>query len=103
MQTRNNMLKEYIRYIKDNPRGYWFKRKLYGWGWVPVRWQGWLVIAAGLAVFIMGMYIGKTGDAPSAVFLGFLLMMGLIFLFGLWKGEKPRWQWGPPKEDGKDA
>lgn len=37
------MLKEYLEYLKDNPKHLWFKRKLYGWGWVPVRWQGWLV------------------------------------------------------------
>ena len=30
------MLKQYIAYLKDNPQGYWFKAKLYGWGWVPV-------------------------------------------------------------------
>ena len=23
-------------------KSYWFKARLYGWGWVPVKWQGWL-------------------------------------------------------------
>ena len=27
-------------YIRNNPKGYWFKRKLYGWGWFPVKWEG---------------------------------------------------------------
>ena len=35
-------IEPYINYIKDNPEGYWFKRKLYGWGWTPATWQGWL-------------------------------------------------------------
>ena len=33
------MLRQYIQYLKDNPQGYWFRRKLFGWGWVPVKWQ----------------------------------------------------------------
>ncbi|MDQ1283693.1 MAG: hypothetical protein QG620_41 [Patescibacteria group bacterium] len=92
------MLKEYVAYLKDNPQGYWFKHKLYGWGWVPVRWQGWLVVAVGVAVLFAGVWVGETDDAPGAALLGFLLMIGLIFTFGFWKGEKPKWQWGPPKD-----
>ncbi len=38
------MFKKYLDYIRDNPHGYWFKRKPFGWGWTPVKWQGWLVI-----------------------------------------------------------
>ena len=92
------MLKKYIAYLKDNPEGYWFKRKLYGWGWVPVRWQGWLVVAIGVALLFAGVWVGEADDAPGAALLGFLLMIGLIFTFGYWKGEKPRWQWGKPKD-----
>lgn len=92
------MLKEYIAYLKDNPKGYWFKAKLYGWGWVPVRWQGWLIIAIGVAFLFLGLYVGETDDAPGAALLGFLLMTGIILTFGYWKGEKPRWRWGLPKK-----
>ena len=92
------MIKECTKYLKDNPQGYWFKARLYGWGWVPVKWQGWLVVAIGIAIVIAGIYIGETDDAPGAALLGILLMIALIFVFGYWKGEKPRWQWGLPKE-----
>lgn len=51
IRCRNNniltycpMFKKYLDYIRDNPHGYWFKRKPFGWGWTPVKWQGWLVI-----------------------------------------------------------
>lgn len=37
--THYHMFKNYLDYIRDNPHGYWFKRKLYGWGWTPVTWQ----------------------------------------------------------------
>ncbi|MBP6866625.1 MAG: hypothetical protein KBC12_03740 [Candidatus Pacebacteria bacterium] len=92
------MIKEYIAYLKDNPEGYWFKRKLYGWGWVPVKWQGWLVVLIGITVLFAGIYIGEIDDAPGAALFGLLLMLALIFTFCYWKGEKPRWQWGLPKD-----
>jgi len=48
--------RNYIGYMKDNPKKYWFKRKLYGWGWVPVRWQGWFVVLLGISIFVAGIY-----------------------------------------------
>lgn len=74
----------------------WFRRKKYGWGWVPVRWQGWFVVIIGIAFVVLGIYIGDTDDAPGAALIGILLMIGIILFFGYWKGEKPRWQWGGP-------
>lgn len=92
------MLKDYINYLKDNPHGYWFKAKLYGWGWVPVKWQGWLVIAVAIGIFVLGIFVSEIDDAPWARVMGFALMMVIIFYFGYKKGEKPRWQWGPPTD-----
>ncbi len=92
------MISEYIDYLKHNPKGYWFKRKFFGWGWVPVRWQGWVVSAVSMAFIYFGVYVGETDDAPGAALLGILLATGLIFAFGYWKGEKPRWQWGLPNK-----
>ena len=87
-------IKKYIDYYKDNPKRYWFKRKLYGWGWMPVKWQGWLVVFISVVIAIAGIYIGEIDDAPGAAFIGILLMITIIFVFGYWKGEKPCWQWG---------
>ncbi len=92
------MFKKYIGYLKDNPKGYWFKAKLYGWGWVPVTWQGWLVLVVSLAILAVGIYIGEMYDSPEAPLFGATVMTVIIFTFGFWKGEKPRWQWGPPKD-----
>lgn len=92
------MFKKYFEYLNDNPEGLWFKRKLYGWGWTPVKWQGWLVVLVGIAFTVAGLYVGEMDDAPGAALLGVLIMIAIIFFFGYWKGEKPRWQWGPPKK-----
>jgi len=47
-----NFLSRYIRYLKDNPEQYWFKRRAYGWGWVPATWQGWLTLLVFLGIFL---------------------------------------------------
>lgn len=88
------MFDNYLAYIKDNPKGYWFKRKCYGWGWTPVKWQGWLVVFSSLFFVFAGLYVGQVDDAPGAALLGVLVMVAYICVFGYWKGEKPRWQWG---------
>jgi hypothetical protein len=93
-----NYIKKYTEYLKNNPEGYWFKRKLYGWGWTPVKWQGWVVILIGVGIFVAGIYVGEIDDAPGAALLGFLIMLAIIFYFGYKKGEKPRWQWGSDKK-----
>jgi hypothetical protein len=37
----------------SNPPRYWFPAKRYGWGWgMPCAWQGWLVLAAYLALMV---------------------------------------------------
>ncbi len=75
----------------------WFKRKTFGWGWVPATWQGWVVtvlyaICTVSLAFIFDRY------APERA--GFLFALGIVILTALliwiaWKkGEKPRWQWG---------
>ena len=93
-----NIFKKYSEYLRDNPEGYWFKRKLYGWGWTPARWQGWVV----LVVYIIGVMafaftIDENSPSREVMFTGILpiilLTIGLIRICYK-KGEKPRWQWG---------
>ena len=90
------MFKKYIDYIKDNPEGHWFKRKLYGWGWVPVRWQGWLVVVIGIAIVIVGVYVGEIDDAPGAALMGILVMIALIIRIWLLEGRKASLAMGAP-------
>jgi len=100
------MLKQYIAYLKDNPQGYWFKRKLYGWGWVPVRWQGWCVILLYILLILSLLLIREEaipGNPDSGSnFLTFalpiIILTILLVVVAYKRGEKPRWQWGKPKE-----
>jgi hypothetical protein len=97
---------KYIEYLKDNPQGYWFKRKLYGWGWVPATWQGWAVIAAAILyiVWVARDYAQQSvsGGHTSGEVTGFIARVAIAIVVLLavcyWKGEEPKWQWGFPKE-----
>jgi hypothetical protein len=80
----------------DEPKPkYWFPAKRYGWGWgFPIRWQGWIVLAAYvLLVALAGMLLN-----PERRPLEFtLVVVGLAVLLVLvcwWKGEPARWRWG---------
>src|SRR5947207_1590110 len=97
------MIKKYIEYIKDNPEGYWFKAKLYGWGWTPATWQGWLTLLVYIAaIFLLSLTIDKNSpDREVAFTFAVPLVLLTTTLIGICykKGERPRWQWGPPKKN----
>lgn len=98
------MLNNYLKYLRDNPQNLWFKRKLYGWGWTPVKWQGWVVIAIFL-IYIIGIArdLGANGEPTNSDLTRFFIQLAIaiaaLFVICYKKGEKPRWQWGLPKKD----
>ncbi len=96
------MFKEYIAYLKDNPEKKWFRAKLFGWGWTPARWQGWLtiIIFAGLIGFNSALSLHDVqveGVDRKFVIITILLIAALIFIC-IKTGERPRWQWGLPEK-----
>jgi hypothetical protein len=97
------MFEEHIAYLKDNPKGYWFKARLYGWGWTPVRWQGWAVLGVYLvAVVALATTLDDTSPPREVVFtflLPLALLTATLIRICYKTGEWPRWQWGPPKKD----
>ncbi len=96
------MIKEYIQYFKDNPQHLWFKAKLYGWGWTPVTWQGWVVILVYVALVLPIAYTIEDNTITSTIVLTRILPIAILtgILIGICykTGEKPRWQWGPPRQ-----
>lgn len=97
-------IQAYIDYVRDNPKGYWFKRKLFGWGWTPVTWQGWLV-----TIGLIGLLIGntirfnpemRTDHEVLFVLVPQTILIVLILIAICYAtGETPRWQWGIPEKD----
>lgn len=94
----------YIPYAKDNPEHLWFKRKLYGWGWTPVTWQGWLTTLVFVGLIVLFSLTVDENSSPSEVAFTFLLPSAFLLItfirIAYKTGESPKWQWGREKEDG---
>lgn len=96
------MIKEFIDYVKDNPKGYWFKAKWYGWGWVPVTWQGLAVIVIYLVIITApGIIFAKEIESSRGYSIAFFFFAAVSTVILLWiclaKGERPQWNWGNPR------
>lgn len=90
--------KNYCDYYRNNPEGYWFKRKLYGWGWVPVTREGWLVILALIAIVSAAAKYFLVEGRVLEYFAVFAAALLAVLAVGYAKGEPPRWQWGRPRD-----
>lgn len=81
---------------------FWFKRKLYGWGWTPATWQGWLSTAVCIGLFaLVFSRADSASHSASDTLIGVVapsFVLALIFIALAWAtGEEPRWQWGTRK------
>jgi hypothetical protein len=77
----------------------WFKRKRYGWGWVPVTWQGWTIIIAFIALMLgNALRLDSTHYSTHRILAEFIpetiVLVAILFFLCYRFGEQPRWQWG---------
>ncbi len=76
----------------------WFKRKIYGWGWTPSTWQGWLVtFIYSVLVIFLAFGIDDNPSSQNTMYSYFIPMILLtaVFIYIAYRtGEKPKWQWG---------
>lgn len=102
-----NPINKYIEYLKDNPERYWFKRKLFGYGWTPATKEGWLVTLIYIAVVIGYVVVleARSEHIDPVIEIVFPIALSvLVFISICYKtGEPPKWQWGIPKDkEGKN-
>ena len=88
---------------------FWYKRKRYGWGWVPVTWQAWVLLFVHI-VFLLVMSRVLLQDVPPNTYqkeVGiFLLLVALStcvhICISYKKAPIPKWRWGShPSDDPK--
>ena len=97
-----SMFKKYVHYLQNNPQHFWFKRKIWGWGWIPATWEGVLttlvyIVLVSFLVFHREESIPGSPDSGSNfLVLGLpIILLTILFIFIAYKkGEKPKWQWG---------
>ncbi|MEO8501799.1 MAG: hypothetical protein ABI565_12845 [Vicinamibacteria bacterium] len=72
-------------------RQFWFAAKRIGWGWgLPVRWQGWCVLAGYLALIGAGIYASAPDQSSPALFGWVAIATFAFVLIVAAKGEPPR-------------
>lgn len=92
---------------KDHKK-YLMKRRRYGWGWVPVTWQGWLLLAMQFAVILTAASFLPAKPAQPTIselvrfFLIVALTIGVLILVTIQASPSPRWRWGKKKSDNPD-
>ncbi len=76
----------------------WFRAKSFGWGWVPISWQGWLVTLVYVLVLVWPVLrldpkVHSASDFFITYATVFIPATILLFLFCYTKGERPKWRW----------
>ncbi len=79
----------------------WFKAKEYGWGWVPVTWQGWAVTVGYVVLAVLFGFTIDENSPPQEIVFTFIfpvaMLTALLIRIAYVKGEKPGWRWGSKK------
>jgi hypothetical protein len=70
--------------------GYWFRPKMFGYGAVPVTWQGW---AATLALVVAAALIGNFAQHRGTVIAALLVPLVVGFLYLCWTKTDGAWRW----------
>ncbi len=89
----------------EHHKPYWFKRRRYGYGWAPAKWQGWVALAVYCTLVIVLALVLIPGDTVTTMvyYLAGVAAFTIALLWlGLTKGPKPRWRWGRRSDDNPD-
>ena len=75
---------------------YWFKAKIYGYGWYPATWQAWLIILVYLVIFMALVFVFESNMEKYMVFyfVSIFAVTGLLVYISYKKGEPAKWRWG---------
>lgn len=74
----------------------WFKRKRYGWGWIPSTIEGWIATIGYVVVVVAAFVIPATQGQSQPELIQWIIfgaMTIVLIITAYEKGETPRWQW----------
>ena len=87
------MIRQELRDWYRAAPGYWFRPKLFGWGAVPVTWQGWAMTAVFVVLTSAVMRLGAEDNRALLALLAPLIVSFVLLCRaktdGAWK-----WRWG---------
>jgi uncharacterized membrane protein YbhN (UPF0104 family) len=88
---------------------YWFKRRRYGAGRIPVTWEGWLLVIVFFSFFVFAVSTFFKNSAQASLhdyrwFQWTVIIATLLFLTTVSKtSPKGKWRWGrKPKDNPKE-
>lgn len=80
---------------------YWFKSKRFGWGFVPISWEGWLSVSILLGLIYLVAYLNGIFEEPisskqalSFSFDVFLILLVTHPFHQKRSKDKIKWRWG---------
>lgn len=79
---------------KKNSKKKWFKAEMYGWGWYPVSWEGWIIIslymiAISLHFINIEKFAHSTSDALLNFSIPFVITTVFLLIICYARGERP--------------
>lgn len=88
-----------------NKKEYWFKRRRYGYGWIPVTRAGIVSVIIYLLIIVIGALSLNLVPEQNIITVMALYLIGLVILTNLFihfiraHGPKPKWRWGKSSKD----
>lgn len=95
--------------MKDGQsKKYLMKRRRYGYGWIPVTWQGWtMLLLQGVLVVAAATFLpAKPAQPTTSELIRFLIILvcavATIVLVSVQSGPRAKWRWGKKPSDDPD-
>ena len=90
--------------MENTNKKLWFRRKIFGWGWYPITWQGWGVIILYVLDLISNAifannHVNSNSDFLMQFFPHYIVLTIFLIIICYATGEKPKWTWGFKKKD----
>ena len=95
--------------MKDKQK-LWFKRRRYGYSWIPVTWEGAVTVISFIITIVFSSIVllkdveRNTYQSEVGVFfIVLMLLIGIHLGITYKKGPNPKWRWGSKPTDNPET